>query len=60
MLSTMGSHSDMSWPLKDKYTKIMFTGLVKQWNYKQEYFVVFQLVVITKYDDYWNCMFDFK
>ena len=46
--------------MKDKYTKIMFTGLVNQRNYKEEYFVVLQLVVITKYDDYWNCMFDFK
>ena len=46
--------------MKDKYTKIMFTGLVNQWNYKEEYFVVLPLVVITKYDDYWNCMFDFK
>ena len=54
MLSTMGSHVDMSWSLKDKYTKIMFTGPVKQWNYKKRYSVVFQLVMITKYDDYWN------
>ena len=54
MLSLMGSDSDMVWPLKDNYTKIMLTGPAKQWIHKKQYPVVFQLVMITKYHDYWN------
>ena len=37
--------------LNDKYTKIMFTGLVDQWNCKKGYIGVLRLVVITRYDD---------
>ena len=54
MLSLMGSDSDMVWPLKDNYTKIMLTGPVKQLIYKKQHPVIFQLVMLTKYHDHWN------
>ena len=51
MLCLIGRDSDMVWPMKDNYTKIMRTGPVKQWIHNNQYPVVFQLVMTTKEHD---------